>query len=78
MNNRWYAASSEDARAPRREPRGVGALPHDVPQAPRVLAVVPYKEEVRWLQERAGLVVGDFGCGEALLGKIRVGRPQGP
>jgi len=31
--------------------------------------IVSYKEEVRWLQERVGLVVGDFGCGEALLGK---------
>ena len=29
--------------------------------------VVPYKEEIRWLAEREGLVVGDFGCGEALL-----------
>jgi hypothetical protein len=29
--------------------------------------VVPYKEEMRWLSERDGLVVGDFGCGEALI-----------
>jgi len=31
--------------------------------------VVPFKEEIRWLSEpeREGLVVGDFGCGEALI-----------
>jgi hypothetical protein len=28
---------------------------------------VPYKEEIRWLSEREGRVVGDFGCGEALI-----------
>jgi SAM-dependent methyltransferase len=31
--------------------------------------VVPFKEELRWLSERSGLVVGDFGCGEALVAK---------
>ena len=30
-------------------------------------ATVPYEEMIRWLQEREGLVVGDFGCGEAKL-----------
>jgi hypothetical protein len=30
-------------------------------------AIVPFKEEIRWLSEREGLVVGDFGCGEALI-----------
>jgi hypothetical protein len=29
--------------------------------------IVPYKEEVKWLSKREGLVVGDFGCGEALV-----------
>ncbi len=29
--------------------------------------VVPYQEEIRWLSLREGLVVGDFGCGEALI-----------
>ena len=28
-------------------------------------ATVPYEEMIRWLREREGLVVGDFGCGEA-------------
>jgi superfamily II DNA or RNA helicase len=30
-------------------------------------AAVPYEEMIRWLREREGLVVGDFGCGEAQL-----------
>lgn len=29
--------------------------------------VVPLKEEIRWLSERDGYVVGDFGCGEAFI-----------
>ena len=30
--------------------------------------VVPFAEMVKWAQEREGLVIGDFGCGEALFG----------
>jgi hypothetical protein len=30
-------------------------------------AVVPFEEMIRWLGDREGLVVGDFGCGEAKL-----------
>ena len=30
-------------------------------------ATVPYEELIRWLREREGLVVGDFGCGEAKI-----------
>jgi len=30
-------------------------------------AVVPYEEMIRWCQQRSGKVIGDFGCGEALL-----------
>ncbi len=29
--------------------------------------IVPFKEEIRWLSERDGLIVGDFGCGEAFI-----------
>lgn len=31
--------------------------------------IVPYKEAVKWCKARPHLVVGDFGCGEALLTK---------
>jgi predicted TPR repeat methyltransferase len=31
--------------------------------------VVPFAEMVKWAQEREALMIGDFGCGEALFGK---------
>lgn len=32
-------------------------------------SVVPYQEAVKWCKVRPHLVIGDFGCGEALLAK---------
>ncbi len=70
MNNRWYASSSESTHARLVENPEEWAHYHTMYRKLRESwPVVPYKEEVRWLQERTGLVVGDFGCGEALLGK---------
>ncbi|KAI9133138.1 methyltransferase domain-containing protein [Acaryochloris sp. CCMEE 5410] len=31
--------------------------------------VIPYKETIKWLQNRSNLIVADFGCGEALIAK---------
>lgn len=31
--------------------------------------VTPYREAIKWLQKRSGLVIADFGCGEALIAK---------
>jgi SAM-dependent methyltransferase len=31
--------------------------------------VVPFEEMVKWAEKREGLVIADFGCGEALFGK---------
>jgi ubiquinone/menaquinone biosynthesis C-methylase UbiE len=36
--------------------------------------LTPYKEVIKWLRKRSGLVVADFGCGEALLAKEIVGQ----
>jgi hypothetical protein len=36
--------------------------------------VVPYQEAIIWLQKRSNLVVGDFGCGEALISKTLNGQ----
>ncbi len=30
-------------------------------------AVIPYEEMIRWCQRRSDYVIGDFGCGEAML-----------
>lgn len=38
-------------------------------EARKTWSVLPYQESIKWLQKRSGLVVGDFGCGEALIAK---------
>ncbi len=38
-------------------------------EARKTWSVVPYQESIKWLQKRSDLVVGDFGCGEALISK---------
>jgi len=36
-------------------------------EARKTWAIVPYEEMIRWCEKRLGLVIGDFGCGEAKL-----------
>jgi superfamily II DNA or RNA helicase len=68
MNNRWYASGSEATHARLAQNPEEWAHYHTMYQQLRESwPVVPYKEEIRWLSEREGLVVGDFGCGEALI-----------
>jgi Hypothetical methyltransferase/Probable Zinc-ribbon domain/Type III restriction enzyme, res subunit len=43
-------------------------------EARRTWSVIPYEEAIKWLQKRSDLVVGDFGCGEALIAKALAGR----
>lgn len=31
--------------------------------------IVPYEETIKWLKKRSNLIVGDFGCGEAIIAK---------
>lgn len=70
LNSAWYASSSETTHARLTGNPEEWAHYHTMYQKLRESwPVVPYQEEVRWLTERSGLVVGDFGCGEALLGK---------
>lgn len=68
MNNRWYAATSDSTHRRLSGHSEEWAHYHTMYQQLReAWPVVPYKEEIRWLSEREGLVVGDFGCGEALI-----------
>jgi hypothetical protein len=70
MNSRWYASPSEETHTRLTASPEEWAHYHTMyRQLRETWPVVPYQEEVRWLSERTGLVVGDFGCGEALLGK---------
>ena len=39
-------------------------------QARKSWTVVPFEELARWAERREGLVIGDFGCGEALFAEL--------
>jgi superfamily II DNA or RNA helicase len=68
MNNRWYASASDSTHARLASNPEEWAHYHTMyRQLRESWPVVPYKEEIRWLSEREGLVVGDFGCGEAFI-----------
>jgi hypothetical protein len=68
LNNRWYASSSDKTHDRLAANPEEWAHYHTMYQQLRESwPVVPFKEEIRWLSEREGLVVGDFGCGEALI-----------
>ncbi len=68
MNNRWYASSSDKTHERLAANPEEWAHYHTMYQELRKdWTVVPFQEEIRWLSERDGLVVGDFGCGEALI-----------
>jgi hypothetical protein len=68
MNNLWYATESASTHARLVTNPEEWAHYHTMyRQLREAWPVVPYKEEIRWLSEREGLVVGDFGCGEAFI-----------
>ncbi|HEX2880945.1 MAG TPA: helicase-related protein, partial [Polyangiaceae bacterium] len=70
MNNRWYASGSTSTHERLAQNPEEWAHYHTMYRRIRESwPVVPYKEEIRWLSERDGLVVGDFGCGEAFIGE---------
>jgi hypothetical protein len=68
MNNRWYASESTRTHERLANNREEWAHYHTMyRQLRETWPVVPFKEEIRWLSERDGYVVGDFGCGEAFI-----------
>lgn len=68
MNNRWYTASSDKTHTRLEANPEEWCHYHTMYQELRKSwDVVPFEEEIRWLRQREGMVVGDFGCGEALL-----------
>lgn len=70
VNNRWYAASSATTHARLAANPEEWAHYHTMYRELRESwPVVPFKEEIRWLSQRDGMIVGDFGCGEGLLGQ---------
>lgn len=68
MNNRWYATASDKTHERLANNPEEWAHYHTLyRQLRETWPVVPYKEEITWLLAREGYVVGDFGCGEAMI-----------
>ncbi|MEQ8272480.1 MAG: zinc-ribbon domain-containing protein [Deltaproteobacteria bacterium] len=68
MNNRWYASTSHKTHDRLSINPEEWAHYHTMYQEIRKSwDVVPFEEEIRWLNLREGFDIGDFGCGEALI-----------
>jgi hypothetical protein len=70
MNSRWYAGkSSTTHEALVKNPEEWGHYHTEYRRLREAWPVVPFEEEIRWLQRpgRDGMTIGDFGCGEALI-----------
>jgi len=68
MNNTWNRRSSDKTHeALTQNPEEWEHYHTLYRESRKSWATVPYEEMIRWLQQREGLVVGDFGCGEAQL-----------
>ena len=68
VNNRWYQSSSAKTHQRLSASPEEWAHYHTMYKELREdWPIVPFKEEIRWLKKREGWVVGDFGCGEALI-----------
>lgn len=68
LNNRWYASNSQKTHARLEANPEEWAHYHTMYQELRKSwSVVPFQEEIRWLEKREGLTVADLGCGEAKI-----------
>jgi Hypothetical methyltransferase/Probable Zinc-ribbon domain/Type III restriction enzyme, res subunit/Helicase conserved C-terminal domain len=68
MNRHWNQTRSEKTHQRLQSNPEEWAQYHSLYREKRQdWAVIPYEEMIRWCQERSGKVIGDFGCGEALL-----------
>lgn len=77
LNNRWYGSASDSTHTRLNQNPEEWAHYHTMyRQVRESWPVVPFKEEIRWLSEREGLVVGDFGCGEAFIAEAVSARHQ--
>lgn len=75
MNARWSNSYSHTTYKRLQENSEEWMQYHTLYQeARRTWSVIPYEEAIKWLQKRSGLVVGDFGCGEALIAKALTGK----
>jgi Hypothetical methyltransferase/Probable Zinc-ribbon domain/Type III restriction enzyme, res subunit len=75
MNARWSSSYSHTTYKRLQENPEEWMQYHSLYQdARKTWSVVPYEEAIKWLKKRSELVVGDFGCGEALIAQALVGQ----
>jgi Hypothetical methyltransferase/Probable Zinc-ribbon domain/Type III restriction enzyme, res subunit len=75
MNARWSNSYSHTTYKRLQENPEEWMQYHSLYQdARKTWSVVPYEDAIKWLKKRSDLVVGDFGCGEALIAKALVGK----
>src|SRR5262249_15852265 len=68
LNARWNQTASATTHARlQRDPSEWRHYHDEYAKARASWTVIPYEEVIRWGQRRSGLVIGDFGCGEAKL-----------
>ncbi len=70
MNARWNTSySSTTYRRLQNSPEEWMQYHTLYQNARKTWEIVPYEETIKWLEKRSNLVVGDFGCGEAIIAK---------
>jgi ubiquinone/menaquinone biosynthesis C-methylase UbiE len=74
MNRRWNVSHSETtSKRLSNDPAEWEQYHQLYREARKDWTLVPYEEFIRWAQQRNGYVIGDFGCGEALVAKSLAG-----
>jgi hypothetical protein len=75
MNARWSNSYSHTTYKRLQENPEEWMQYHSLYQdARKTWSVIPYEDAIKWLKKRSDLIVGDFGCGEALIAKALVGK----
>lgn len=70
MNARWNTSYSHTLYQRLQENPEEWMQYHTLYQeARKTWNLIPYKETIKWLEQRSDLIVGDFGCGEAFIAK---------
>jgi hypothetical protein len=75
MNARWNASYSRTNYQRLQENPEEWIQYHTLYQeARKTWPLIPYQEAIQWLQKRSNLVIGDFGCGEAIIAQTLSGK----
>ncbi|MBA4120933.1 MAG: DEAD/DEAH box helicase family protein [Acidobacteria bacterium] len=70
MNARWNNSySSTTHQRLQRNPEEWMQYHTLYQEARKTWSITPYEETIKWLEKRSNLIIGDFGCGEALIAK---------